>query len=54
VLHALARKSVGQEHAFELGRAVQLLVEREAAQRERFHELWPDVRRARHRQWLTR
>jgi CHAD domain-containing protein len=54
VLHRLAEKpGVGQEHAFVLGQAVHVLADREVALRQDFHELWPDVRRARLRRWLS-
>ena len=53
VLHGIARrKGVGQEHAFLLGQAVQVLVDREVKHRKEFHDLWPEVRRKRHRTWL--
>jgi CHAD domain-containing protein len=53
VLHRIARKeALGQEHAFVLGQAVRVLVDRELLLREEFHELWPEVRRHRHRRWL--
>jgi CHAD domain-containing protein len=52
-LHRIARKDeLGQEHAFVLGQAVQVLVHREAELRDDFHVLWPKVRRQRHRRWL--
>ena len=55
VLHRMARKpGMGQEHAFVLGQAVQVLIDREASHRERFHELWPELRRKRHRSWIRR